>query len=66
MLRDVIERIQNELRSGRCTNEAAVSQGIVLPVLYELGWLVCDTRRVAPEYALEGRRVDFTLCDGSD
>ena len=66
MLRDVIERIQNDLRSGRFTNEAAVSQGIVLPVLYELGWPVFDTRSVAPEYALEGRRVDFALCDGSD
>ena len=66
MLRDVIEQIQNDLRSGRFTNEAAVSQGIVLPVLYELGWPVFDTRSVAPEYALEGRRVDFALCDGSD
>ena len=66
MLRDVIEQIQNDLRSGRFTNAAAVSQGIVLPVLYELGWPVFDTRSVAPEYALEGRRVDFTLCDGSD
>jgi predicted type IV restriction endonuclease len=66
MLRDVIEHIQNDLRSGRFTNEAAVSQGIVLPVLYELGWPVFDTRSVAPEYALEGRRVDFALCDGSD
>lgn len=66
MLRDVIEQIQNDLRSGRFTNEATVSQGIVLPVLYELGWPVFDTRSVAPEYALEGRRVDFALCDGSD
>jgi hypothetical protein len=66
MLLDVIERIQNELRSGRFTNEAAVSQGIVLPVLSELGWPVFDTHSVAPEYVLEGRRVDFALCDGSD
>ena len=67
MLRDVIEQIQNDLRSGRLhEQEAAVTQGIVLPVLYELGWPVFDTRSVAPEYALEGRRINFTLFDGSD
>ena len=43
-----------------------VSQGIVLRVLNELGWPVFNSHSVAPEYALEGRRVDFALCDGRD
>lgn len=66
MLADRIGQIQRELRAGRFANEAAVSQGVVLPMLYELGWPVFDTRVVAPEYALEGRRVDYALCDRSE
>jgi hypothetical protein len=65
MLQEGIERIQRDLRAGRFRNEAAVSQGILLPILQELGWPVFDTQRVAPEYVLEGKRVDFALCDGS-
>jgi hypothetical protein len=54
VLIDSIERIQRDLRAGRFANEAAVSQGVLLPLLHELGWPVFDTRVVAPEYALEG------------
>ena len=57
-----IERAQVLLRQGALISEAAVSQGILLPVLHELGWPVFDTSVVAPEYSLEGRRVDFALC----
>ncbi|HCT58836.1 MAG TPA: hypothetical protein DGD08_16675 [Gemmatimonas aurantiaca] len=60
---DRLGQIQGDLRAGRFPNEATVSQGVVLPILHELGWPVFDTRIVAPEYALEGRRVDFALCD---
>jgi predicted type IV restriction endonuclease len=66
VLIDSIERIQRDLRAGRFANEAAVSQGVLLPLLHELGWPVFDTRVVAPEYALEGRRVDYALCDRSE
>lgn len=58
--------MQRDLRAGRFANEAAVSQGVVLPLLYELAWPVFDTRTVAPEYALEGRRVDYALCDRTE
>ena len=63
MIQEAIERIQHDLRNGRFTNEAAVSQGVVLPLLHELGWPVFNTQIVVPEYALEGRRFDFALCD---
>ncbi len=59
---DHISRIRTGLREGRYTSEAAVSQGIVLPTLNELGWPVFDTAAVTPEYSMEGRRVDFALC----
>ncbi len=59
---DHIERVRKNLREGRYQSEAAVSQGVVLPTLHELGWLVFNTSIVIPEYSIEGRRVDFALC----
>jgi predicted type IV restriction endonuclease len=59
---DSIEAIRNGLRAGRFANEAAISQGIVLRILSELSWPAYDTTVVWPEYALQGRRVDFALC----
>jgi len=57
-----IEKVRQDLREGRFTSEAAVSQGILLPALHELGWPVFDTSIVIPEYSVEGRRVDYALC----
>ena len=61
MLIRQLEAIQAGLRGGHFPNEASVSQGIVLRVLNALGWPTYDTQVVSPEYALEGRRVDFSL-----
>ncbi|MFQ5518799.1 MAG: hypothetical protein ACE5E3_02230 [Mariprofundus sp.] len=57
-----IEKVRDRLRRGEYASEAAVSQGILLPALHELGWPVFDTSVVVPEYSLEGRRVDYALC----
>ncbi len=57
-----IEKIREGIREGRFTSEAAVSQGILLPALHELGWPVFDTSIVIPEFSVEGRRVDYALC----
>jgi hypothetical protein len=57
-----IEKIRKGLREGKFTSEAAVSQGILLPTLHELGWPVFDTSIVVPEFTVEGRRVDYALC----
>jgi predicted type IV restriction endonuclease len=56
-----IEKVRQGLREGRFTSEAAVSQGILLPALHELGWPVFDTSIVIPEFSVEGRRVDYAL-----
>lgn len=54
------------LRKGRYSNEAAVSQGVVMRILAELGWPAYDTDVVWPEFKLdENRRVDFALCHPS-
>lgn len=57
-----IEDIRSGIKTGRFTNEAAVRQGIVLRFLQSLSWPTYDTQIVAPEYSVEGRRVDFALC----
>ncbi|MBZ0168104.1 hypothetical protein MELA_02345 [Candidatus Methylomirabilis lanthanidiphila] len=62
MIRQHVEKIREGLREGRFPNEAAVSQGIVLRLLAALEWPTYDTQVVCPEFALEGRRVDFALC----
>jgi hypothetical protein len=58
-----IESIKDGILSGRFTNEASVSQGIVLRLLNALGWPTFDTNVIRPEFSLSGRRVDFALCD---
>lgn len=57
-----IQEIRAGIKAGRFTNEASVSQGIVLRLLHALSWPSYDTQIVCPEYSLEGRRVDYALC----
>jgi len=57
-----IEAIRDGLNAGRFSNEASVSQGIVLRLLHALGWPAYNTQVVWPEYSLSGRRVDYALC----
>lgn len=57
-----IEEIRAGIKAGRFTNEASVSQGIVLRLLHALSWPSYDTQVLCPEYSLEGRRVDYALC----
>lgn len=59
---DHIQNVRNGIQEGKFTTEAAVSQGIVLPTLQQLGWPVFDISVVIPEYSIEGRRVDYALC----
>lgn len=61
-LEQEIEAIRGGIRAGRFSNEASVSQGIVLRLLHSLGWPSYDTDAVWPEYSLSGRRVDYALC----
>lgn len=61
-LNEHLDDIRNDLRRGAFANEASVSQGIVLRLLHALGWPY-NTQVVTPEYSVEGRRVDFALCN---
>lgn len=62
-LKEAISHVRDALLNGAFMNEASVSHGVVLPILHALDWPVFNTRVVAPEYVLEGRRVDYALCD---
>lgn len=62
-MKKIIEDICKGIREGRYTNEASVSQGIVLRILDMLGWPTYDTEILSPEYTIEGRRVDYALCN---
>ena len=59
---NLLRQIQENLKEGRYTNEASVSQGVVLPILNKLGWPVFETTVIIPEFTLENRRVDYALC----
>jgi hypothetical protein len=61
-LETILADITARLRQGRFPNEQAISQGIVLRVLQELGWETFDTTLVWPEYGTGEGRVDFALC----
>lgn len=58
----LIERIRNRLREGAYSNEAAVSVGIVMPLIQALGWDSSDPDSVVPEFTSGRGRVDFALC----
>jgi predicted type IV restriction endonuclease len=57
-----LTEITTRLRQGRFPNEQAISQGIALRVLQELGWDTWDTNGVWPEYQTGEGRADFALC----
>ena len=60
---EVIQDIRSRISTGQFPSEASVAQGIVMRLLASLGWPQFDTEVVWPEYSLEGRRVDFALCN---
>ena len=63
MIRETVDRIRNSLKSGQYTNEASISQGVVLPVLQTLNWPIFETSVVKPEHSVKPGNVDFALCD---
>jgi predicted type IV restriction endonuclease len=63
-LEDVVEDIRRKLEKG-FPNEAAVSQGAVLPILQACGWNTHDTDEVPPQYGTQDKeRVDHALLIG--
>lgn len=61
-LENTLADITTKLRQGKFPNEQAISQGVVLRVLQELGWDIYDPTAVWPEYQTGSGRADFALC----
>ena len=57
----LIERIRERLQQNAYTNEAAVSHGVVTPILNALGWDSADPDQLVPEFSIQRGRVDFAL-----
>ena len=58
---EMLNRVRND-RAIVVANEAAICQGIVLPILGCLGWKPFDTSQVVPQFGVGEKRVDFCLC----
>lgn len=61
-LEDRIRDIQSRLGNGLYSSEYAIYQGIVTPLISEIGWPIHDTQLVFPQYPVKGKRVDYALC----
>jgi predicted type IV restriction endonuclease len=58
---ELIERIRERLAQAAYANEAAISHGVVTPILNALGWDSADPRQVVPEFSVQRGRIDFAL-----
>ena len=61
-LEERIDNIRNGLERRQFTSETAVRQGIINPLLEQLGWPTSKTQIVFPEYTVERGKVDYALC----
>jgi len=57
-----LAEIATRLREDGFPNEQAISLGIVVPVLQDLGWNTRNPALVWPEYQTGEGRADFALC----
>ncbi|MCP3733125.1 hypothetical protein M9978_22210 [Sphingomonas sp. MG17] len=57
----MLTRICERLQSNAYVNEAAISHGIVTPILGMLGWDSADPDQLVPEYRVDNGFVDFAL-----
>jgi predicted type IV restriction endonuclease len=60
-MQQLIERIRERLTQGAYANEAAISHGIVTPILNALGWDSADPHQLVPEFSVQRGRIDFAL-----
>jgi len=61
-MKNIIVEIITNIKDGLFVNEASVSQGIIQPILQNLGWNVFNPSIVSPEFSIGSGRVDFALC----
>ena len=57
----LLTRLKEQSDKSRSYNEDQAKQGIVLPILRQLGWDTEDVEEVHPEFSVEQRKVDYAL-----
>jgi len=63
-MKDKIMSLVNDLKSKKgldSYDEEATKQGIILQILFHLGWKIFDRNEVFPEYVIKSQRVDYSL-----
>ena len=60
-IESAIDEIKTGLKANAYTNEAGVSQGIVIPILRKLNWNDRDLSQISPQHNIAGKRVDYAL-----
>lgn len=60
-MKELLERVRYRLAAGSYANEAAISHGVVTPILNALGWDSSDPDQLVPEFSIGRGRVDFCL-----
>jgi len=63
---DELRNLIGRVKANRAIHptEEATKQGLILPIVQSLGWDVFNIDEVYPEYALDTRRVDYSLRHG--
>lgn len=61
---ELLGKIKGRLAGGAFGSEAAVSHGILIPILQRLGWDPAEPDQFVPEFTTGRGRVDFALCTG--
>jgi hypothetical protein len=59
-LEDLLNRLAKDKTLSQSVEEA-VRQGVILPILAQLGWNVYNIYEVIPEFPVENTRVDYCL-----
>ena len=60
-LLSLIGQIRARLDGSAYVNEAAITTGVVNPILAQIGWDTADPQQLVPEYTVGKRRVDLAL-----
>ncbi|MDE2705932.1 MAG: type I restriction endonuclease [Gemmatimonadota bacterium] len=58
---ELLTRLKEQSEKRRSYNEDQAKQGIVLPILRQLGWDTEDVEEVHPEFSIEQDRIDYAL-----
>ena len=58
---ELLTRLKEQSDKSRSYNEDQAKQGIVLPILRQLGWDTEDVEEVHPEFSIGQDRIDYAL-----